>query len=105
MAPRIIACPWNWNRDGPALPVEFARQSRDSRITLVVCEGLPAVNVLWAALDVATLADAKRVLALRESITIGNIRHSTGLWTPTGLSHIQKQPLLMSGRRSATSAG
>jgi len=75
-----------WQTDGPELPVEFARESSDKRITLVVCEGSLAVEVLWARLDVATLNDAKRVLATREGIKEHNIRHSIGYWEQAGAS-------------------
>jgi hypothetical protein len=71
----------DWSPDGPALPVEFARESRDKRITLVICEEAPAVTTLWAALDVASLAEAKRVLADREGIEDRNIQYNIGFWS------------------------
>lgn len=75
-----------WQPDGPELPVEFARESKDKRMTLVICEGAPAVRTLWAALDVATLTDAKKALAVREAIGDDNIRHSIGYWSPAARS-------------------
>lgn len=75
-----------WKPDGPALPIEFARQSRDKRITLVICDGAPAVTVLWAALDVKTLDDAKQALASREGVSQTNIKHSIGWWLPASAS-------------------
>lgn len=75
-----------WRLDGPKLQVEFARESRDKRITLVVCDAAPAVMTLWAELNVADLEQAKRVLAAREGISEDNIRHGTGHWSPHGQS-------------------
>lgn len=75
-----------WQVDGPSLPLEFARESRDRRITLVVCVGFPAVRTLWAALDVPNLDTAKRALAYREGVTPDNIEHSIGWWSPVGAS-------------------
>lgn len=56
----------NWQPDGPSVPVEFARQSDNGRITLVVVESQLSCPVLWAELNVATLDEAKRVLSMRE---------------------------------------
>ena len=75
-----------WQSDGPELPVEFARESRDKRITLVICKGRPVVKVLWAALDVQTLDEAKQALAVREGVEARNIQHSIGYWSPAGAS-------------------
>ncbi len=72
--------------DGPTLPLEFARESRDRRITLVVCEGAPSITTLWAGLDVSDLDTAKQAQAAREGVSTGNIRHSIGWWTPAGNS-------------------
>lgn len=72
------------HKNGPNLPVEFARESRDKRITLVICEGYLPVRVLWTALDVATIDEAKLALAVREGVTERNIRHSIGYWSPAG---------------------
>lgn len=75
-----------WQTDGPKLSVEFARESRDGRITLVICEGVPAVTTLWAALNVPNLDAAKQALAAREGVTAANIQHSIGWWSPAGAS-------------------
>jgi hypothetical protein len=49
------------------LPVEFARQSKSSRIALVITEGADPITVLWAALDAGSLDEARKLLALRET--------------------------------------
>lgn len=79
----------DWHTDGPDLPVEFARESSDKRITLVVCATAPAVTTLWARLDVATLDDAKIALAEREGISARYIPDSVGFWSKAGRSKQQ----------------
>jgi len=71
-----------WQPDGPSLPIEFARESKDKRITLVVCEGAPAVTTLWARLNVETLDAARAVLQTREGCRLEAI----GCWSPDGVS-------------------
>ena len=36
-----------WQNDGPLLPVEFARVSRDGRLTLVLYPGAKKFRVQW----------------------------------------------------------
>ena len=75
-----------WHVDGPELPIEFARESRDKRITLVIAESVPTVTTLWAVLAVDSLEHAKKALAVREGINDRNVRHSIGYWSPAGPS-------------------
>jgi len=79
--PRDLPVHTQWQADGPALPVEFARQSADGRITLVIAEETPAIPVLWAALDVKSLDDARRQLAHREGIPDEFAHRSIGAWS------------------------
>ncbi|MBU9218791.1 hypothetical protein KTD55_32545 [Burkholderia gladioli] len=58
----------DWQVDGPALPVEFARESRNGRMTLVICEGVAEVPTQWSLLDTADLQAAISALAEREGI-------------------------------------
>ena len=55
-----------WHTGGPALPIEFARQSENKRMTLVICPGLPRVSTRWALLAVDDIHCAKRALGERE---------------------------------------
>jgi hypothetical protein len=75
-----------WRTDGPAIPVEFARQSNNGRMTLVITPGAPDVTVLWATLAVDDIEKAKAELALREGITPRNIPSGIGYWTQAGAS-------------------
>jgi hypothetical protein len=58
----------NWRGDGPALPVEFARQSSDGRITLVLVHGFASVPTLWSAFNTRDLARARESLREREGV-------------------------------------
>ncbi len=71
-----------WFQDGPLLPIEFARQSKDGRITLVIVrEGnFAAVRSLWALMSIGDLAEAKKELADREGIKEANIDKYIGSW-------------------------
>ena len=68
----------DWHSDGPALPIEFARESMDGRMTLVITKGSPAIPVLWTKLRVQSLEEAKDVLAAREGIPAKNIERDIG---------------------------
>ena len=47
-----------WFSDGPALPIEFARISRDKRLTLVLFPPAKKVPVLWAMMASNNLDEA-----------------------------------------------
>lgn len=64
--PRSLPMTGEWNDDGPLLPVEFARQSSDGRLTLVLMPGARPVPTFWTRLDVADVADAVTTLSARE---------------------------------------
>lgn len=69
-----------WFCDGPLVAVEFLRQSKDGRITLVINEGGPPVRVLWALMDVTNIEDARRALGKREAIPEKNWSEHVGTW-------------------------
>ncbi len=71
-----------WFEDGPLLPIEFARHSRQDRVTLVLVPGRECTRSLWALIDATSLDEARRVLAKRERIT-KRIDTDIGFWTVT----------------------
>ena len=75
-----------WAHDGPCLPVEFARQSSDERITLVIAHGSRLVRVFSARLKVDSLSDARSALACREGIRKEFSNRSIGYWSPSEVS-------------------
>jgi hypothetical protein len=57
-----------WRADGPLLQVEFARQSSDGRITLVIVQGFASVPTLWSVFNTRDLAEAHESLRQREGV-------------------------------------
>ncbi|MGH7824336.1 MAG: hypothetical protein ACREQ7_04065 [Candidatus Binatia bacterium] len=78
--PRDLPIRVRWFEDGPLLPIEFARESGDGRITLVICDIEYRVRTYWALLEATDLETAKSDLAAREGIKDRNIEHSIGYW-------------------------
>lgn len=70
-----------WFADGPLVKVEFLRQSRDKRITLVLHSSAESVRSLWALMSVSSLDEAKKALAAREGIPEKNIPEHIGCWS------------------------
>ena len=68
----LIWCPGNlkvrgkWHKDGPCLPVEFARISGNGRLTLVLYPDADRVQVLWAYAEFNNLYKAVENLRQRE---------------------------------------
>jgi len=68
----LIWCPGclrlrsRWHLDGPRLPIEFARISRDGRLTLVIHDGSEEQKTLWALSEFEDLAEARANLKERE---------------------------------------
>ncbi len=72
-SPETLKVKDRWHEDGPLLPVEFARISRDGRLTLVLRPDARAVNVLWARMSMGNLEEAIGNLAHREGTAEGNV--------------------------------
>lgn len=66
-----------WHRNGPRLPIEFARIASDKRLTLVINPGSPLIEVLWTQMTVPSLENAIAALGERE----GCSRESIGFWS------------------------
>ena len=80
--PRTLPVRGPWREDGPRLPIEFARQSSDGRLTLVIVPDYPYfVPVLWTLLSTATVDEARTVLGRREGVGLRNVQRSIGLWS------------------------
>jgi hypothetical protein len=70
-----------WLKNGPFLPIEFARQSNDDRITLVCVPGFKVVQSLWSILIPTNLSTAREALRVREGIPRKNLDDDIGVWT------------------------
>lgn len=79
--PRELAIQRQWFNDGPLIHVEFARQSQDGRITLVLTESANPVRSLWAVMDSVDLASAKSDLRRREGVPEKNEEKHIGSWS------------------------
>lgn len=66
--PRELPIRREWFTDGPLASVEFARQSRDGRMTLVLEPSAAPIRTLWALMDVTELTIARDALRAREDI-------------------------------------
>ena len=64
--PRNLPILRYWFDDGPLIPLEFARQSKDDRITLVISPDARPVRSLWTLMDSDCLEVAKEQLQQRE---------------------------------------
>jgi hypothetical protein len=60
----------NWTQGGPALPLEFARDSDDSdELALVLCEGATPVPTYIAEMATSDIGEAKAQLRVREKLS------------------------------------
>jgi hypothetical protein len=69
-----------WRADGPMLPVEFARQSSDGRITLVLGRGFAPLPALWSVFNTRDLEQARESLRVREDIPRSRAAESIAQW-------------------------
>lgn len=66
--PGVLPVVEPWRRDGPDLPIDFARESEGGELAAVICETAPMSRVMWALLNVDSIAVARELLRLREKI-------------------------------------
>ena len=45
--PESLAISGGWQEDGPSVSIEYLRQSKDGRLTLVIEPSAPELTVLW----------------------------------------------------------
>ena len=79
--PRNLPIRRYWFDDGPLIPLEFARQSMDDRITLVIVPDARPVRALWTLMDSDSFEDAKERLRLREGTENSK---NIGVWSREG---------------------
>lgn len=80
--PRRLPIQQPWFTDGPLAPVEFSRQSKNGRITLVIDMAAKHIPVLWARMNVTDCEEAMEALRAREEIPGSNWRSRIGCWHP-----------------------
>lgn len=86
--PRDLVVRSDWFKDGPKLPIEFARISNDGRLTLVIKPGFRPVQVFHAESGLTSLEEARENLQEREGTVLDRIgfldfqsgRHSIRRW-------------------------
>lgn len=64
--PGSLAITGDWHKDGPVLPIEFARVSKGNRLTLVIHPEADPIPTLWAMMSKKELGDARDNLRVRE---------------------------------------
>jgi hypothetical protein len=87
--PRDLRAQGDWNPDGPFLPVEFARVSRDGSLTLVLYPDADSVQSLWTLSTFSTLEDVIENLRQREGTTTQRVGFAR---IPDGASRCQAVP-------------
>lgn len=75
--PENLKIKGEWQNDGPYLPVEFARQSQNGRITLVIDEKFEPQKTFWILMTQNSISDACSSLREREGTVDRHIHHVT----------------------------
>ena len=79
----LIWCPGSlqiksgWHRDGPILPIEFARISKDGRLTLVIHPDSAGQRTLWSAAVSEDMNTVRKTMEEREGTSSGFIHSGT----------------------------
>lgn len=79
--PKDLPIHREWFDDGPLISVEFARQSLDGRITLVLVETELLVPSLWAVINTVDLDSSIEALRCREGISKKNVEKHVCRWS------------------------
>lgn len=79
--PRELPIRSVWFEDGPFIAVDFLRQSKDGRMTLVLDNFATPVRSLWAQMDATELAQAREDLRCREDIPKSALERFIGSWS------------------------
>lgn len=79
--PGVLPIQRKWFDDGPLIHVEFARQSNDGRITLVLEANARPVRSLWAIMDTTDINTAIEALRQREGIAKTGSKSLIGCWS------------------------
>lgn len=82
--PRELPLASKWCDDGPLVRVEFARESNDGRVTLVLHPTAHPVRSLWAMMKAADIEAARRDLGSREGIPKRRWVELVGAWPEDG---------------------
>jgi hypothetical protein len=90
--PRELPLQREWFADGPFVQVEFVRQSKDGRITLVLEASALPVRSLWTVMEGTDLTFARDALRKREGLP-QNCSEGIGAWSrcdssPELISHL-----------------
>lgn len=97
--PGELSIEGEWHSDGPGVQVEYLRQSRNGRLTLVLDASATAVTALWAKMQNNELPSAVTALATREGIGPKSTPKFVGRW-----SKGQREPKLVRGLADWASA-
>ncbi len=73
--PASLRVSTRWRRDGPRLPVEFARISKDGRLTLVIRPGSEDQTTYWAVSELTALDEARNNVRARENSGLTDIHY------------------------------
>ena len=69
-----------WFPDGPMVQVDFLRQSKNGRMTLVLNNGAWTVPSLWAVMASTDREQARCYLGNREEVQRASLNSSIGAW-------------------------
>lgn len=99
-APKSLPIAGEWKTDGPLLPIEFARTSKDGRLTLVIADGAQPVETLWVKLSSPNLTSAIEALREREGISVSSTEKFIGSLEITSTPYLPIQKIIWNWLKS-----